>query len=110
MGGSLVVGCGGCECDGLVSNTLSLSVASAHPSLVSHSPVCFNNIFHLLILNLFDLLVVVFQTTKNTPSDPHLLHPPLPRMPLHMLHLPLILRNPKNLFPERYMRLLFLSK
>ena len=105
-----MVGWGGC--DGLVSNTLSLSmsVTSTHPSMVSHSPVLFNSIFHLLILNLFDLLVVVFQTTKNTPSDPHLLHPPLPRMPLHMLHLPLILRNPKNLFPERYMRLSFLSK
>ena len=39
-------GWGGCECDGLVSNTLSLSmsITSAHPSMVSHSPVCFKAI------------------------------------------------------------------
>ena len=45
-GGGLVVGWGGCECDGLVSNTLSLtmSVTSMHPSMVSHSPVCFKAI------------------------------------------------------------------
>ena len=36
----------GCECDGLVSNTLSLSMSakSAHSSMVSHSPVCFKAI------------------------------------------------------------------
>ena len=45
-GGGLVVGWGGCECDGLVSNTLSLSVSvtSTHSSRVSHSPVCFKAI------------------------------------------------------------------
>ena len=39
--GGLVVGRGGCECDGLMSNTLSLSIltTSTHPSMVSHSPV-----------------------------------------------------------------------
>ena len=39
-------GWGGRECDGLVSNTLSLlvSATSAHPSMVSHSPVCFKAI------------------------------------------------------------------
>ena len=44
--GGLVVGWGGCECDGLVSNTLSLSLSatSTHPSMVSHSPVCFKAI------------------------------------------------------------------
>ena len=44
--GVLVVGWGGCECDGLVSNTLSLSVlvTSTHPSMVNHSPVCFKAI------------------------------------------------------------------
>ena len=38
-----MVGWGGCECDGLVSNTLSLSMSatSTHPPMVSHSPVCF---------------------------------------------------------------------
>ena len=42
---SLVVGWGGCECDGLVSNTLSLSMSatSTHLSMVSHSPVCFQS-------------------------------------------------------------------
>ena len=41
-----MVGWGGCECDGLVSNTLSLSMSamSTHPSMVSHSPVCFKAI------------------------------------------------------------------
>ena len=41
-----MVGWGGCECDGLVSNTLSLSlsVTSTYPSMVSHSPVCFKAI------------------------------------------------------------------
>ena len=41
-----MVGRGGCECDGLVSITLSLSmsVTSMHPSMVSHSPVCFKAI------------------------------------------------------------------
>ena len=36
-----MVGWGGCECDDLVSNTLSLSVSatSTHPTMVSHSPV-----------------------------------------------------------------------
>ena len=36
----------GCECDGLVSNTLSLSLSatSTHSSMVSHSPVCFKAI------------------------------------------------------------------
>ena len=44
--GGLVVGWDGCECDGLVSNTLSLSlsVTSTHPSMVSHSAVCFKAI------------------------------------------------------------------
>ena len=44
--GGLVVGRGGCECHGLVSNTLSLSmpVTSTHPSMVSHRPVCFKAI------------------------------------------------------------------
>ena len=34
---------GGCECHGFVSNTLSLSMSATptHPSMVSHSPVCF---------------------------------------------------------------------
>ena len=42
----VMVGWGGCECDGLVSNTLSLSMSatSTHPSMVSHSPVCFKAI------------------------------------------------------------------
>ena len=42
----MVVGWCGCECDGLVSNTLSLSMSatSTHPSMVSHSPVCFKAI------------------------------------------------------------------
>ena len=39
--GVLVVGWGGCECDDLVSNALSLSITSTHPLIVSHSPVCF---------------------------------------------------------------------
>ena len=43
--GGLVVGWGGCVCHGLVSIILSLSssmsVTSTHPSMVSHSPVCF---------------------------------------------------------------------
>ena len=41
-----MVGWGGCECDGLVPNTLSLSMSatSTHPSMVSHSPVCFKAI------------------------------------------------------------------
>ena len=41
-----MVGRGGCECDGLVSNTLSLSlsVTSTHPSMVNHSAVCFKAI------------------------------------------------------------------
>ena len=45
-GWGLVVGWGGCECDGLVSNTLSLSMSatSTHPSMVSHSAVCFKAI------------------------------------------------------------------
>ena len=45
-GWSLVVGWGGCECHGLVSNTLSLSMSAAaiHPSMVSHSAVCFKAI------------------------------------------------------------------
>ena len=36
----------GCECDDLESNTLSLSMtaASTHPSMASHSPVCFKAI------------------------------------------------------------------
>ena len=40
-----MVGWDGCECDGLVSNTLSLSVSatSTHLSMVSHSPVCFKS-------------------------------------------------------------------
>ena len=39
--GGLVVGWGGCECDGLVSNTLSLSVpaTSTHLSMASQSSV-----------------------------------------------------------------------
>ena len=43
--GGLVVGWGGCECHGLVSNTLSLSMSatSTHPSMVNHSPVCFKS-------------------------------------------------------------------
>ena len=47
--GGLVVGWGGCEYDGLVSNTLSLSLPaeSTHPSMVSHSPVCFKAIVFL---------------------------------------------------------------
>ena len=42
----LLVGWGGCECDDLVSNTLSssVSVTSTHPSMVSHSSVCFKGI------------------------------------------------------------------
>ena len=42
----LMVGWGRCECDGLVSNTLSLSMSATptHPSMVSHSPVCFKAI------------------------------------------------------------------
>ena len=45
-GWGLVFGWCGCECDGLVSNTLSLSMSatSTHPSMVSHSPVCFKAI------------------------------------------------------------------
>ena len=47
--GGLVVGWHGCECDGLVSNTLSLSMSatSTHPSMVSHSAVCFKAIVFL---------------------------------------------------------------
>ena len=44
----LIVGRGGCECDGLVSNTLSSSMSATptHLSMVSHSLVCIKvNVF-----------------------------------------------------------------
>ena len=46
-----MVGWGGCECVGLVSNTLSLSRSATptHPSLVSHSPVCFKAVVLFLL-------------------------------------------------------------
>ena len=57
-GGGLVVGWGGCECDGLVSITLSLSMsaASTHPSMVSHSPVCVKAMVFLSLQSVFVLL------------------------------------------------------
>ena len=41
-----MVGWVGCECDGLVPNSLSMLVStkSTHPSMVSHSAVCFKAI------------------------------------------------------------------
>ena len=56
--GGLVVGWGGCECHGLVSITLSLSMsaASTHPSMVSHSEVCFKAIVLLPLQSVLVLL------------------------------------------------------
>ena len=59
MGVGLVVGWGGCECDGLVSNTLSLSMSptSTHHSIASHSSVCFKAIvFVATSISVFMLL------------------------------------------------------
>ena len=64
-GGGLVVGWGGCECDGLVSNTLSLpmSATSTHPTMVSHSPVCFKAI--VLSTNLWASVSVLSIVSKE---------------------------------------------
>ena len=54
-------GWGGCRCDGLVSSTLSLpmSAASIHPSMVSHSPVCFKAIVLLPLQSVCSCCCVV---------------------------------------------------
>ena len=67
--GGLVVGWGGCECDGLVSNTLSLSMSatSTHPSMVSHSPVCFKVI--VFVATSISVLVLICCSLSNPILD-----------------------------------------
>ena len=69
--GGLVVGWCGCECDGLVSNTLSLSMSatSTHPSMVSHSPVCFKAI--VFVATSISVLVLLCCPTFAPLSNPH---------------------------------------
>ena len=74
-----MVGCGGCECDGLVSNTLSLSmsVTSTHPTIVSHSPVCFKAIvfvvtsISVLVLLCFPTFALFVQFPSHWPLSSH---------------------------------------
>ena len=69
----LVVGWGECECDGLVSSTLSLSVSatSTHPSMVSHSPVCFKAI--VFVVSSISVLVLLCCLTFALLSNPLLI-------------------------------------
>ena len=65
----LVVGWGGCECDGLVSNTLSLSmsVTSTHPSVVSHSSVCFKAVRCIVVTSISVLMMLCCPTFSLCP-------------------------------------------